>query len=100
MKRLAPLVAMLALAACSYPTTTVSSVDTRPHLSVTGAPAGSVLTIDNISMGDATAYTPDKKLITLDHGTHHVIVTSNGKTLYDNAVYLGNGANSTITIPQ
>jgi hypothetical protein len=91
---------MLALAGCSYPVTQVSTVDTRPHLSIAGAPAGAQLAIDNIALGAAADYAPDKREITLDHGTHHVVVSNGGKPLYDNSIYLGDGASSTITIPQ
>lgn len=90
----------LLLAGCSYPHSTVSTVDTRPHLAIAGAPVGAQLTIDNVAMGAATDYTPDKRIITLDHGTHHVTVSNGGKIIYDNDIYLGDGADSTITIPQ
>lgn len=100
MKPFIPALLALALAGCSYPQAQVSSVDTRPHLSIAGAPEGAQLTVDNVALGDASSYTPDKREITLDHGTHHVVVTNNGKVLYDNSVYLGDGASSTVTIPQ
>jgi len=99
MKNLLLLIAMAALASCSYPQAQVSTVDTRPHLSIAGAPAGAQLVIDNVSLGAAADYAPGSREIALDHGTHHVVITNGGTVLYDNSIYLGNGADSTITVP-
>jgi len=100
MKRLLPLLALAALAACTYPQAQVSTVDTRPHLSIAGAPAGAQLVIDNVNLGAAADYAPGGQEITLGNGTHHVVITNGGTVLYDNKVYLGDGADSTITVPQ
>jgi hypothetical protein len=100
MKRLLLLIAIAALAACSYPQTQVSTVDARPHLSITGAPDGAQLVVDNVALGAAANYAPGKQEIALDHGTHHVVITNDGTVLYNNSIYLGAGADSTITVPQ
>ena len=56
--------------------------------------------VDNVAVGDASDYAPDKREITLDAGMHHIVVTAGGKVLYDNSIYLGDGASSTVTVPQ
>jgi len=100
MKKKLALIALAALAACSYPQAQVSTVNTRPHLSIAGAPAGAQLVIDNVNMGAAANYAPGAQEIALDHGTHHVVITNGGTVLYNNSIYLGAGADSTITVPQ
>jgi hypothetical protein len=100
MKSLIALIAVAGLAACSYPQAQVGTVDTRPHLSIAGAPAGAQLVIDNVALGAAANYAPGIREITLDHGTHHVVITNGGTVLYNNSIYLGAGADSTITVPQ
>jgi hypothetical protein len=51
-------------------------------------------------LGAAANYAPGKQEIALDHGTHHVVITNDGTVLYNNSIYLGAGADSTITVPQ
>lgn len=99
MKIFACITALLLVAGCSYPQSSASTVDTRPLLSIANAPADAQVAVDGVQMGDAAQYAPDKKQITLDHGTHHVVVTASGKVLFDNAVYLGDGTNRTINLP-
>ncbi len=91
--------ALLLLAGCSYPVSSASTVDTRPHLSVSNAPPGAVLIVDNVSVGPAAYYAPDKMQLALDHGTHHVVIRSNATILFDNSVYLGDATNRTINLP-
>ena len=90
---------VLSIAACSYPQSSASTVDSRPQLSIANAPPNSLLTIDNVQLGDAAQYAPDKKQIALDHGTHHIVITASGTVLFDNLVYLGDGTNRTIELP-
>jgi hypothetical protein len=91
---------VLSLAACSYPQSQATTVDTRPHLCIANAPADALLSVDGVALGSAAAYAPGVRELALDHGTHRVTVTENGKVLFDNSVYLGDGANSTVTLPQ
>ncbi len=75
-------------------------MDARPHLSVAGAPAGAVLSVDGVAVGQAADYAPDKKLLTLDHGTHHVVISAGAQVIFDNSVYLGDGTDRVISLPQ
>jgi hypothetical protein len=99
MKTFAPAAALLLLAACSYPQVQASAVDTRPHLSIANAPAGAILTIDGTTIGPAADYAPSVKQLALDHGTHLIVISSGGTTLFSNSVYLGDGTSRTITLP-
>lgn len=100
MKFIAPMLILLALADCSYPQSVATTVDTRPHLSIANAPPEAQLTVDNVQLGDAAQYAPDKKQIKLEHGTHHIVITVSGTVLFDNVVYLGDGTNRTIELPR
>ncbi|HEY6100785.1 MAG TPA: hypothetical protein VIW03_15210 [Anaeromyxobacter sp.] len=64
--------ALLFLAACAGPTTVVRSVDTRPALAVSGAPAGAVLYVDGQRVGDARAYDGQPNILRVEPGTHEV----------------------------
>ncbi len=44
--------AALAAASCSMPSTSVKTTDTRPSLAIEGAPSGSLLLVDGLTMGD------------------------------------------------
>jgi hypothetical protein len=100
MKQISFLLALLIVAGCSYPHEETSTVDTRPHLSISNAPGAALLTVDGVSLGNASNYAPDEKQLILEHGTHHVVVSVAGAVLYNNSVYLGDGTNRTIALPQ
>jgi hypothetical protein len=83
------LAAALALAACAGPVTTVKTVDTRPALAVVGAPAGSVLHVDGVPVGDAGAYTGQPDVLRVEPGTHLVEIRDRaGKVLFSQRVFV------------
>ena len=100
MKQISFLLALLIVTGCSYPHEQVSTLDTRPHLSIANAPGAALLTVDGVPLGNASNYAPNKRQLVLEHGTHHVVVSIAGTVLYNNSVYLGDGTNRTIALPQ
>lgn len=79
------------LAACSYTTSQSRTVDARPTLSVAGAPAGSILSVDGLAFGLATTFAPEKQAVKLEPGTHVVRIEQDGRVLQEEKIFLSNG---------
>lgn len=77
------------VAACAYPQAVVRTVESRPTLAVTGAPAGAILVVDGHPVGEAAAYDGNPQALKLEPGTHRVEVrAANGAVLYQQRVFL------------
>jgi hypothetical protein len=74
----------------TYPVTNVSTVDSRPTLSFTGAPEGSLLLVDGINMGAVSQYNGNPKVLTVQPGTHEVTVMINNKIVSQQTVFVEN----------
>ena len=72
----------------TYPVTRVSTVDSRPTLSFTGAMEGSTLFVDGINMGAVSQYNGNPKVLTVQPGTHDVTVMVNNKTVFQQTVFV------------
>jgi hypothetical protein len=71
------------------PETTVRTVDHRPSLAVTGAPAGAVLLVDGQAVGPAKDFDGNPAVLRLEPGTHQVEVRgADGAPLYQQKVFL------------
>jgi hypothetical protein len=66
------LAAALAMAACAGPTTTVTTVDTRPALAISGAASGLTLFVDGAPVGDPRHYDGNPNILRVEAGTHDV----------------------------
>lgn len=81
--------ALLALAACAGPTTTVRTVDTRPALAFAGAPSGTVLYLDGAAVGDPRAYDGRPGILRVEPGTHLVELREpGGKLVFSQKVFV------------
>ena len=80
--------AALAALACAGPTTVVRTVDTRPAIAVVGAPPGSVLLLDGVSMGDPAAYDGNPGVLRVEPGTHVVEIVVGGKPTFTERVFV------------
>lgn len=82
----------LALTACNIhnPYTTVRSLDERPGISLSGAPAGAVLFVDGLDMGPAKAYSGHKAL-RLEPGSHLIELRQGGTVLFSQRVFIESG---------
>lgn len=79
---------LIFMVGCSMPATTVKTVDTRPSISITGAPKGSLLFVDGISMGDAEQYDGHPNILTIEPGTHRIEVKSNDNLIYQQIIFV------------
>ena len=78
-----------ALAACSMPSTTVRTSDTRPSLVLQGAPQGSTAYVDGLSVGDADRYDGQPDVLLVEPGTHVVTVKGrDGSVIFERKVYV------------
>jgi len=88
-KYLVMLVALLLLAACSMPTTTVRTTDTRPGIAIDGAPDGAILYVDGQRVGEANKYDGQPNVLVVEPGTHTVVVKgADGAPLIDRKIYV------------
>jgi len=88
-KSLVMLVALLLLAACSMPNTTVRTTDTRPGIAIDGAPDGAILYVDGQRVGEANKYDGQPNVLVVEPGTHTVVVKgADGAPLIDRKIYV------------
>jgi uncharacterized lipoprotein YajG len=91
------LAATFALGGCSMPSTVVRTVDDRPTLAFKGAPREAILFVDGINMGSAAQYDGDPKVLTVETGTHNVIVKVGQEDIFEKRVFVESSL-KTITI--
>lgn len=80
-----------------YPTTTVSTVDSRPTLSFINAPVGSVVLVDGINMGDATKFDGKPKVLAVEPGTHEITIMQ-GSTIVSKQTVFVESENKVINV--
>ena len=83
-------VSLLCLAAaCAMPSTVVRTPDTRPSLAIEGAPAGAILFVDGVRVGEAILYDGQPNVLLVEPGTHTVTVKGvDGAQLLDQKIYV------------
>jgi len=79
---------VFAIGCNSYPITKTSTVDSRPTLSFTGAPADGILFIDNLEIGPVAVYNGNPKVLTVEPGTHDVEIMQNNKVIFQQTVFV------------
>ena len=96
---LAVVVCVGLLVSCSMPTGTTVSKNENPGLLVAGAPAGAVLIVDGIDMGQARQYAGNTALPVVP-GRHVVEVRSGNVVIYREEVYVGASVIRTVHVPR
>ncbi len=80
---------LLFAAACTMPSTVVTTPDTRPGLAIEGAPPGAILFLDGVRVGEANRYDGQPNVLRVEPGTHSVTVkAANGTELLDQKVFV------------
>ena len=82
------LVLAITLAGCSMPTTTVRTVDSRPSISIVGAPSGATLLVDGIRVGNAIDYNGEPNVLLIEPGTHRIVVQQGTTVIYDQQIFV------------
>lgn len=87
-KTLCTAVLLMLFVGCSMPATTVKTMDTRPSISITGAPSGSILFVDGISMGIAGQYDGHPTILIIEPGTHRIEIRDNAGVIYQQTIFV------------
>ena len=86
------------LSACALPHTEIRSGTQRPSLAIIGAPMGSTLLVDGVTMGDASQYDGHRQVLTVEEGLHTVVIELNGTVLRTQKVYAAGGETSKVEV--
>ena len=100
MKTLTLAVLVVLLSACALPQTTVKTGSAPPTLIVKGAPAGSILFVDGLAMGNAAQFDGNPKTLAVLEGTHQVEVRLGGTVVYQEKAFASSGESHTVTVTQ
>ncbi len=76
------------LAGCSMPTTTVKTVDSRPGISISGAPDDALLLLDGVKVGNAANYNGEPNILIVEPGTHRVVVQQGATVIFDQLIFV------------
>lgn len=98
MKIIIALALAATLSACSLPVTETKTGVVRPTLAIQGAPAGAVLYVDGLAMGDAAQYNGNEKRLFIEEGVHQVEVHLNGTVLIAQRLLASGGETSTVVV--
>jgi len=100
MKNTIALIIVALLAGCALPNTTVKTGSSPPTLIVKGAPAGSILFVDGLSMGNAAQFDGNPKTLAVLEGTHQVEVRLGNAVVYTEKAFSSSGESHTVTVSQ
>ena len=100
MKTLTLAVLVVLLSACAMPQTTVKTGSAPPTLIVKGAPAGSILFVDGLAMGNAAQFDGNPKTLAVLEGTHQVEVRLGSTVVYREKAFSSGGESHTVTVTQ
>ncbi|GJL77495.1 MAG: hypothetical protein NPINA01_04840 [Nitrospinaceae bacterium] len=71
------------------PETRIKAADSRPRLAIQGAPAKSLLYVDDVMVGQANDYNGDPNILIILPGTHKIsIKTSSGQSIHDQTIFV------------
>jgi hypothetical protein len=89
MRRPLVLFLLLSAAACAMPSTVVQTPETRPSLAIEGAPAGAILFLDGVQVGEANRYDGQPGVLRVDPGTHTVTIRGgDGSDLLEQKIFV------------
>lgn len=88
MRTILAALAVAAGLACAGPTTVVRTVDTRPAIAVVGAPAGAVLFLDGLQVGDPADYDGNPGVLRVEAGTHELELRVDGRAVFTQRVFV------------
>jgi len=78
--------------------TTVKTGSSPPTLIVRGAPAGSILYVDGLSMGNAAQFDGNPKTLAVLEGTHQVEVRVGDSVVYKEKAFTNSGESHTVAV--
>jgi hypothetical protein len=99
-KTLSIFLVVVILSACALPQTTVKTGSAPPTLIVKGAPAGSILFVDGLAVGNAAQFDGNPKTLAVLEGTHQVEVHLGSTVVYKEKAFSSGGESHTVTVTQ
>lgn len=98
MKKIAVAALSILLGACALPETNVKTGSQRPQLVIHGAPVGTVLIVDGLSMGLAPQFNGNPKVLIVEEGIHQVEIRRSGKAIHTEKTFVSNGETRIIAV--
>lgn len=98
MKLLMTIAMAATLAGCAMPATTVKTGSLRPALAVQGAPAGAMLYVDGLQVGEAARYDGKAQKLLIEEGTHTVEIRQGGTVLHAQRVFAAPGETAAVVV--
>ncbi|MBB3224415.1 hypothetical protein [Pseudoduganella umbonata] len=98
MKTMMTIVMAVALAGCALPTTDVKTGSLRPALAVQGAPAGALLYVDGIQIGEAALYDGKARKVMIEEGAHRIEVKQGATLLHTQQIFAGAGETAVVVV--
>ena len=92
------IIALAALAGCSYPSSRTDISDERPSIALSGAPEGSVVFVDGLEMGPATKFDGRNNVLTLEPGNHVIRILLGNDVLLTERIFLSGQATRTLLV--
>ena len=85
---------------CHYPEAAkIEQKESRPAIGVAGAPAGAVVFVDGLEMGQASKFDGKRHVLLVESGTHLVEVKSaDGQVLHSETLFLGSSTTKILKI--
>ena len=92
------IIALAALAGCSYPASRTEISDERPSIALSGAPKGSVVFVDGLEMGPATKFDGRNNVLMLEPGNHMIRILLGNEVLLTERIFLSGQATRTLLV--
>ena len=92
------IIALAALAGCSYPSSRTEISDERPSIALSGAPKGSVVIVDGLEMGPATKFDGRNNVLRLEPGNHVIRILLGNEVLLTERIFLSGQATRTLLV--
>jgi hypothetical protein len=86
-------------AGCSYPTTSVKTLDTRARIGIVNASPTAALLVNGVLIGQAAAYNSETAALAVSPGSNLIEVKDGERVVYSQKLFLGEGTSKTITLP-
>lgn len=92
------ILSLTTLSACSWLHGRTPPQPEPPQVIVTGAPAESIVFIDDVQAGEAAASNDKSEVLTVSEGTHKVDVRVGGTVVYRETLFVKNGERRVVTV--
>ena len=92
------IIALAALAGCSYPSSRTEISDERPSIALSGALKGSVVFVDGLEMGPATKFDGRNNVLMLEPGNHVIRILLGNDVLLTERIFLSGQATRTLLV--